>query len=99
VGARGHLRLANNNRILWVDGICINANNITEWNNQAAMTSLIYGSAEGVCAWLGESDDTSNIAIDFIHDGVLQLQNFDALVESPESSRKWNALLSLMQRS
>jgi hypothetical protein len=63
------------------------------------MTALIYGSADGVCAWLGDGDESSNMAINFIRDEVLQLQNFDALVDSAEVSRKWSALLNLMQRS
>src|SRR5947207_10371237 len=38
------------------------------------------------------------IALRFINEEVLQLQNFDELCESAESSSKWRALLELMQR-
>lgn len=34
----------------------------------------------------------------FIRNEVLQLQNFDELCDSPEASKKWGALLDLMQR-
>lgn len=60
--------------------------------------STIYGCAKRVCIWLGEGDESSRIAFGFIKDEVLQLQNFDELCESREASKKWSALLDLMQR-
>jgi hypothetical protein len=50
------------------------------------------------CVWLGEGDASSAMAIKFIKDEVLQLQNFDELCDSKEASKKWGALLELMQR-
>jgi hypothetical protein len=38
------------------------------------------------------------MAFKFIKNEVLQLQNFDELCNSPEASKKWGALLDLMQR-
>jgi hypothetical protein len=38
------------------------------------------------------------MAIKFIKNEVLQLQNFDELCDSKEASKKWGALLELMQR-
>jgi hypothetical protein len=50
------------------------------------------------CVWLGEGDATSAMAFKFIQKEVLQLQNFDELCDSKEASKKWGALLDLMQR-
>jgi hypothetical protein len=38
------------------------------------------------------------MAFKFIQKEVLQLQNFDELCDSKEASKKWGALLDLMQR-
>ena len=50
------------------------------------------------CVWLGEGDASSAMAFRFIQKEVLQLQNFDELCDSKEASKKWGALLDLMQR-
>jgi hypothetical protein len=92
------LRYRQQDRYLWIDAICINQTNFPEKNHQVEMMSAIYGRAESVCIWLGESDSSSKMALKFIRDEVLKLQNFDELCESKEASRKWSALLDLMQR-
>jgi hypothetical protein len=40
-----HLRHPNNNRVLWVDAICINQNNITEREDQVKLVGQIYSSS------------------------------------------------------
>lgn len=47
------LRLAGKHRILWVDAICINQNDIPERNRQVAQMRDIYKTAIGVEVWLG----------------------------------------------
>ncbi|KAH6991940.1 heterokaryon incompatibility protein-domain-containing protein [Fusarium venenatum] len=47
---------------LWIDAICISQDDIPERNSQVAMMSQIYGSAQSVLAWLGEVDDTTQLA-------------------------------------
>lgn len=62
------------------------------------MMAEIYGRADCVRIWLGDSDPSSNLAILFIKQQILQLQHFDDLSSSTDSSDKWRALLELMQR-
>lgn len=65
---------------------------------QVEMMAEIYGRANCVRIWLGDSDLSSDLAILFVKQQILQLQHFDDLSSSPHSSEKWRALLELMQR-
>lgn len=62
------------------------------------MMADIYGQADCVRIWLGGSDSSSDLAILFIKQEILQLQHFDDLSSSKDTSGKWRALLELMQR-
>ena len=62
------------------------------------MMAEIYGRADCVRIWLGDSDQSSDLAILFIKQQILQLKHFDDLSSSTDSSDKWRALLELMQR-
>ena len=92
------LRFQRRDRYLWIDQICIDQDDPLEKNHQVEIMSEIYGRASRVCIWLGKSDPSSRMALDFIKNEVLQLQNFDQLCESKQASEKWKALLDLMQR-
>ncbi|PMD58011.1 uncharacterized protein K444DRAFT_486390, partial [Hyaloscypha bicolor E] len=48
-----HLRLIDKKRIIWVDAICINMNNLAEHSNQVMMMRDIYPRALRVLVWLG----------------------------------------------
>ncbi|KAH7118530.1 heterokaryon incompatibility protein-domain-containing protein [Dactylonectria estremocensis] len=47
---------------IWIDALCINQEDIPERNSQVGMMSQIYGSAWAIVTWLGEADDTIEIA-------------------------------------
>jgi hypothetical protein len=98
VNALKALRLRRKARTLWVDIICINQDRTEEKNHQVPMMSDIYGNARKVCVWIGDADEDSDTAIDFIQQEVLKLQAFDALCESQAAAPKWHALLNLMKR-
>jgi len=93
------LRYPQYSRKLWVDAICINQKHTDEKNKQVPMMSRIYRGAEKVCIWLGPADSDSKMALDFINNEVLKLQNFDELCDDPHASPKWAAMLNLMKRS
>jgi len=61
------------------------------------MMSEIYGRADCARIWLGASDKSSDDAILFIKQKILQLHHFDDL-STNDSSDNWKALLELMQR-
>ncbi|KAF2735691.1 HET-domain-containing protein, partial [Polyplosphaeria fusca] len=92
------LRFKSEPRYIWADAVCIDQDHLDEKNHQVEMMNEIYDNAEQVCIWLGESDESSRIALHFIKHEVLQLKKFDKLCESKDASRKWHALLELMQR-
>ena len=92
------LRRQDEDRNLWIDAVCINQDNEDEKNHQVQMMAEIYSRAQRVCIWLGGGDESSRIALRFIKKEVLQLRNFDELCDSEEASKKWKALLDLMQR-
>ena len=92
------LRKETSERPLWIDAICINQENMKERNSQVPHMDLIYGEAENVCIWLGNSDDNSQVALKFIRDEVLRIWEFDKLCENLKKSKQWHALVMLMKR-
>lgn len=48
-----HLRLPFEDRLLWIDAICINQENLQERGHQVGQMKLIYECAERVLIWLG----------------------------------------------
>jgi hypothetical protein len=59
-----HLRLPSEDRILWVDAICINQRDVPERNVQVRHMGSVYETASKVIAWLGEESGDSNLAFD-----------------------------------
>ena len=51
-----YLRRSDVPRVLWIDAICINQEDLAEKTHQVSMMRSIYSSAAGVLLWLGESD-------------------------------------------
>jgi hypothetical protein len=53
-------------RVLWIDAVCIDQNNVEERNHQVAQMGRIYTEAKQVAVWLGESDENSSIVFEFL---------------------------------
>jgi hypothetical protein len=51
-------------RVLWVDALCINQDDLTEKATQIRMMYEIYASAATVLAWTGEASDDVNKAFE-----------------------------------
>ena len=51
------LRRKDEPRILWVDAICTNQNNVVERGEQVQMMRKIYRNAQRVVAWVSEEDE------------------------------------------
>lgn len=98
VNALKAFRHDKHDRNIWADAVCINQEHKEEKNHQVEMMAAIYGRSDCVRIWLGDTDDSSDLAILFIKQQVLQLHHFDELCRSKEFSEKWKALLELMQR-
>ncbi|KAL6702445.1 hypothetical protein ACN47E_001857 [Coniothyrium glycines] len=59
------LRLANTERSLWVDALCINQGDVTEKKFQVSMMNVIYATSKRVVVWLGKEDIYSRFFIRF----------------------------------
>ncbi|KAL9091069.1 MAG: hypothetical protein Q9165_004996 [Trypethelium subeluteriae] len=53
------LRHKKTERVLWIDAISIDQNNLEEKKQQVPLMKAIFSNCTGVMAWLGESDDDS----------------------------------------
>ncbi|KHJ31961.1 putative heterokaryon incompatibility protein [Erysiphe necator] len=57
------LRYQDKSRILWVDAICINQNDLDERAQQVSLMKSIFPMASKVLVWLGEADEKTELAI------------------------------------
>ena len=57
-----YLRLKGEVRVLWIDAICINQNDIRERNYQVTQMGRIYSNGSRAVVWLGESNQDSTLA-------------------------------------
>lgn len=62
------LRRRTEERLLWIDAICINQNNIPERNEQVQLMGHIYRCARRVIVWLGPESDASDAAFRVMND-------------------------------
>ncbi|KIW13443.1 hypothetical protein PV08_08631 [Exophiala spinifera] len=86
--------------LLWIDSICITQNSPrhnTEKSGQIQKMADIYHEATKVRVWLGEEDEDSHIACNFVKE-ILSFKKFNELCESAQFATKWNAFRNLMQR-
>ncbi|KAI6091642.1 heterokaryon incompatibility protein-domain-containing protein [Hypoxylon rubiginosum] len=60
------LRQPHSVRHLWIDALCINQSDNEERSHQVRNMARIYHFAEHVIVWLGEGDQTSHEAIEFL---------------------------------
>jgi hypothetical protein len=61
-----HLRLENQPRVLWIDAICINQQDIPERSTQVKRMADIYTLSKRVVVWLGPEVDDSSLALDLL---------------------------------
>ncbi|KAH7383542.1 heterokaryon incompatibility protein-domain-containing protein [Cadophora sp. MPI-SDFR-AT-0126] len=78
-----HLR-QNEPRILWIDAICINQDDLLERAQQVRIMSKIYSSASRVLIWLGEEEPTDKLAFD-------NLRDWNERLKSPEVASNLSA--------
>ena len=82
-------------RRLWIDALCINQKDHREKNHQVPKMASIYNEAKNVCVWLGH--EKNERALKHIK-RILDLKEFERLIEDKNSAEDWNSLLELMKR-
>lgn len=60
-----HLRSADQDRVLWVDAICINQDNPAEKGHQVGQMRLVYQMSDTVLVWLGPGNDDVSALMTF----------------------------------
>ena len=81
----------------WIDALCIDQVNQDEKSAQIPKIADIYIQANRVRIWLGMKTDTSDIAMDFIHE-LVNLDDIDKLSTSTFNNYKWDYFYDLMRR-
>ncbi|KAF8849413.1 HET-domain-containing protein, partial [Acephala macrosclerotiorum] len=66
--ALSYLRFENASRVLWIDAICVNQQDLDERSRQVKRMADIYSNAGRVIVWLGPESEDSDIAIDCIEE-------------------------------
>ncbi|KAH9904095.1 ankyrin repeat-containing domain protein [Xylariomycetidae sp. FL2044] len=86
------LRLKNGKRLLWIDAVCINQDDVDERNRQVAIMTGIYRKAAEVIMWIGEAGEHTGLAFKGIHTLAESIRLFDMQKTSDvgRTSRKGN---------
>ena len=63
-----HFRYEDQDRLLWLDFLCIDQNNLDERASQVGLMREIYRRASEVLIWLGKSSPNSSAAISFLRE-------------------------------
>lgn len=83
-------------KVLWIDALCINQDDINEQSKQVMRMADIYSKASNVIIWLGEADRDSDLAMKFIQE--ISVRELDRLAGSESTGESWRALAKLMRR-
>lgn len=111
VEALRYLRYGDRSRVLWIDAICVDQNNIAERGHQVLRMADIYRRASRVIIWLGPERDDSTLAlqelnalgtsieIDWAALGVRPLsdESFDQWIEEPLSFGKDRRIVAAIE--
>jgi ankyrin repeat protein len=94
-----HLRYHHQDRILWIDAICIDQDNNKELGHQVQQMGSIYKGAEQVIIWLGQATSDTDLAFNYMQTLEMQSLNY-ACNNWKNSDERWrflwsNVLLSL----
>ena len=90
-----HLRDQSLERILWIDAICIDQNNLEERSQQVQVMALIYSKARCVLVWLGETADDVEGALEGIQ---LAAHLGDKSIDIPNERIPKEAIWNLLRR-
>ncbi|KAK4664764.1 uncharacterized protein QC763_506470 [Podospora pseudopauciseta] len=90
-------RFVDHIRLLWIDQICINQQDDKEKSSQVMLMGEIYGTASQVLVYLGEADDTSDKAMDYISERCAQQEEWPRQFVVQVLSRPWFSRVWVLQ--
>ncbi|KAE8310439.1 heterokaryon incompatibility protein-domain-containing protein [Aspergillus transmontanensis] len=85
-------------RVLWIDAICINQDDLNEKSNQIPLMRTIYAQADRVIVWLGEAFEHGDKALETIRDLTEQSVMGGEGSDTELSKSDREACLKLLQR-
>ncbi|KAH7333275.1 heterokaryon incompatibility protein-domain-containing protein [Rhexocercosporidium sp. MPI-PUGE-AT-0058] len=88
-----HLRHPSENRVLWIDALCIDQENIEERSSQVSKMGSIYSSAKNVILWLGRKDAEIDAGFDLLEKWI------SGSMEIAISERTWSGLEKIFKKS
>jgi hypothetical protein len=94
-----HLSFAKKPRLLWIDAICINQDDIVERSEQVKKMASIYGSARLVILWLGEEAHESTLAVQTLRRVGEGVDVFNLGSTSKSISAKLGSLAELLENN
>ncbi|KAK2613210.1 hypothetical protein N8I77_000137 [Diaporthe amygdali] len=89
-----HLRRPDEDRILWIDAICIDQSHNAERSHQVGQMRLVYQNAQRVIVWLG----VSNEQIDCLFDWMACLDQRVLTMARPHTISSWQLQWELVVR-
>ena len=93
-----HLRLVDRLRVLWVDAICINQQDLVERSHQVISLRETFEKAENVIVWLGEDMGGANEAFE-IFGAIHNLSSDSYIADLVNHPEKGKALREFLGRS
>lgn len=92
-----HLRLPYEDRLLWVDAICIDQSNLRERGHQVGQMGEIYSLASRVLVWLGHGTEETDMFLDSLKE--LERQGIRSWsLADPRWPEIWSSLQSYLKR-
>jgi hypothetical protein len=93
------IRHQHQDRTLWADAICIDQENDSEKCDQIPLMDRIYGGAQRVLVYLGEEDDTTELAVKLLERAKAETTDSELLRQAGLIfNDEWRALLKTLQR-
>ena len=94
-----HLRKRDSPVYIWVDSICINQQDNYERSAQVLRMGQTYTEASSVIVWLdpGTSDTSDNDNPIALITELLDISNFDRVVQEESNKKRWQALEDLLR--
>jgi hypothetical protein len=90
-----HLRHKNRERVLWVDAICLDQNDVEEKNRVVPEMHIIYGSAKRVLAWVGKANTSTAMAVELVK-SLMETRN-EIFSPSLDSNERQEYLVDLVR--